>query len=367
MDISANSFRHQLERDWLGARNGFRIAGGSISGDRLALMSELRLNQDFSNHLAFGLSWKQDDFYANKPNPLPQLALKFYPVEGSNLGVAALGTAAHDKRQADLGYAVFLGREPDDYVRFAWTKVDVFYNEKNEFDDSFYREFGETATMDGVKAISDRWLVQFRFERDRPLSLAFDDNAGRFDHKRYDHELTTYFQYSAKYLFGASWRMFDISKSRRETGFSQAQELEYLSAEIFWVTQFQAPYELTLGMRHDEFDERLINRVVPAESYGYRLRTTQGYASLRHEYKAQQAWDLGLYAGWSEQERDFRGVIPEGEVEENSEGLEAKLRTSWSYHSLDQQSALRISVALDLDDAANDLADGGGIYYQTRF
>lgn len=140
LDINAASFRRALELDWLAASQGFRMAGGSISSNRLYLNSELRLHEAFSRHLIFGLSWEQDDFYADRPTGLPQLAVNVYPVENSEFGMAVIGTAAHDKRQADLGYALLWGREPDNHIRFSWLKVDAFHNEKNEFDNIVMRK-----------------------------------------------------------------------------------------------------------------------------------------------------------------------------------------------------------------------------------
>ncbi|TNC79946.1 MAG: hypothetical protein C9356_16835 [Oleiphilus sp.] len=367
LDINAASFRRALELDWLAANQGFRMAGGSISSNRLYLNSELRLHEALSRQLIFGLSWEQDDFYADRPTGLPQLAVNVYPVENSEFGMAVIGTAAHDKRQADLGYALLWGREPDNHIRFSWLKVDAFHNEKNEFDNDRYTEAGETLTLEGVTQLTPQWLVEFSFERDRPLSLDFDNGAGRFDHKRYEHHLTLYHRYTEDAFWGLEWRILDIAKSRLDVDDSQAQILEYQSFDMFWVGPCCRSKEMTLGLRYDRFDETRANRVVPDESFDYRLSTTQLYASVHDEFTTHQAWDVGLYAGWSNQDRDYAGSLPEGAVEERAEGLEAKLRGSWEYHSANKNSVIRFSLALNLDDVFNDPGDGGAIYYYSRF
>lgn len=364
LDINAAAFRPALERDWLLADQGFRISGASISSNRLYLNSALRLRQEFSRNLAVGVSWGQDDFYADKPTPLPQLSINVFPLEDTDLGVAVLGTAAHDKRQADLGYAFLWGREPDDQIRFSWVKVDVFHNEKNEFDDSVYTESGETLSLEGNKKLSSRWRVQFKLERDRPLSLSFDEAASCFEHKRYEHQLATYFDYAADAFVGAKWRIFDITKSRMDSGLNQSQILTYHSLDAFWVTACCDAKELTVGLRYDRFEEVRSDRAMPEEGFRYTLNTTQLYGSVHHAYSATQAWDLGMYAGWSRQMREFAEADAR---EAQTEGLEAKLRASWALYSQDKHSALRFSLSLNLDDVFNDPGDGGGVYYQTLF
>lgn len=366
LDLNANSFRRTLDLAWLDVKNGWRMVGGSTSTDRLFLRTDLRMQSELSRHLQVGLSLEQDDFYAKKPLSLPQVSIDVYPLEEHDIGFSILGTAAHDKRQADLGYALTLGRRYEDYVRVSWLKVDTFYNEKNEFDDSRYDNFGETLTLEGQQTLNEHWRLVFDLKKDRPLRWLAEADSREFKHEAGDYSLTGYYARD-EHVFGLRGRLFDIDKSLRETASDVAQTLDYQHLDLFAVTQHDSALESTFGLRYDRFDEILLDDTSPGNSFDFTLHTWQTYTSVYFETTAHQAWDLGLFAGWSDFEKRYTARTTDSPADEFTEQLEAKFRASWQYRSADGRSTLALNLSLNLDDLFNDPGDGGGLYFQTYF
>lgn len=362
LDVNAHSFRRSKDLEWLSVKNGMRMAGGSISTNRLFLDSELRMQSEISEHLSVNINFEQDEFYTNKPLTRPEISVDYYPLQDLDIGISILATAAHDKRQADLGYALTWGRLPNNFIRFSWLKVDNFYNDKNDFDDSFYEEFAEIVELKGVKSLTDKWLVQFTLKQSSPLVFISDSETSRFEHESHDYEVATYYHYAGDAFVGTKWRYFEIEKSLSETDSDRLQEIAYYSGDAFWVKNYDE-YELTLGARYDLIDEDLVDKMVTEDSFDFSLETAQVYASLYHEYTVHQAWDFGLYAGHSDRERIYNG----GDEDEIRSEMESKFRGSWQYQSADKKSALRFSLTLNLDNLISDPGDGGGIYYRTEF
>jgi hypothetical protein len=366
LDINANSPRKSLDLEWVDVLNGWRMAGGSTSTDRLFLESELRLYRELSSLAQVSLSMQQNDFYADKPFSLPQISIDLYPLDEHDIGFSIIGTAAHDKRQADLGYAFTLGRKTGNYVRASWLKVDTFYNEKNEFDDSYYDNHGETLALEGKQTVGDSWVFEFDLKRDRPLRWVSDAMNTQFDYESQAYALNIYYIRSGGF-YGVNLEGFNIDKSLIQMASSERQELRYKSAELFFVNKTTPNYETTFGLRYDEFNESLSDEVLAENSFRFDLSTWQAYSSVYHEYTENQAWDIGIFAAWSALDRMFLSPSVANSADESSQRIEAKLRGSWQLLSTDRKSTLAFNLSLNLDNLLSDPGDGGGIYFQTRF
>lgn len=365
LDINAHQFRKSLNLQWLETLNGWRATGGSVSTDRLFLYNELRLYKQLFNNVAFGMRYEQENFYARKPTPLPLIFIDVYPQPDQDIGVSIIGTPAYDKRQSDMGFAITLGRLPANYSRLSWLKVDKYYNEKNEFDDSYYEKFAESWMLEGTYKSGQQWVLHYDFRKETPLTFIADNLTSRFRHQSYDYKLEVVRHLSNQRLTGIKLRSLNSDRYLQETSSNQGQKLDYQMLDIYWLdSKFDGNGELTLGFRFDTFKERLRDYQLSGNSYDFELTTWQPYASLFNNYSANQAWDLGLYLGWSDRYKQFKSS---SDYEFNDEGIQAKLRTSWQYHSIDKTSVLVITMTFNLDDLVNDPGDGGGIYLQSRF
>jgi hypothetical protein len=365
LDINAHQFRKYLDLAWLSTRNGWRATGGSVSNDRLFYHMELRLQKDISRSLSFGMELNQENFYAKAPQPLPLIFADVYPSSLNGIGISFIGTPAYDKRQADIGYAITFGRRPTNYTRFSWLKIDTLYNDKNEFDNSFYERYGETWKLEGMYQLDHNWNIYFDFSKDTPLNFIFDNQTSRFQHESYDHKLKLIHHISRNSFTGINIRTMNVDKQLQETTNDNRQQLDYYMLDIYWTdTSYQSNKELTLGFRYDIFKENLADIIDQNNSYKFELNTWQAYSSLNHTYSTHQAWDLGLYLAWSERSRQYN---TNSINEYDDSGIQAKLRTSWQYHSIDKTSVLLFSMSFNLDDLIDDPGDGGGIYFQSSF
>jgi hypothetical protein len=364
LDINGNAFRKSLDVTWLDTLSGWRMGGGSTATDYLFLQTHLKLNHQLSETFYFGLDLKQDDFYTSNPLEPPLLFADVYPFKSVDIGISFLGTAMVDKRESDLGFAITLGRRPNDYVRFSWLSVDHYYNEKNGLDDSYYMEPAEKIMLEGLYDIGTHWEVYFDLEKRTPGDYVFDDQVSRFSSEFYNYQLSVFYHFGQHQFTGVNLRAMNVRKSLQETASSEAQEVDYQMIDMYWVNGVNQDYELTVGLRYDDFHEDYRDLQNQANGYDFQLWTAQAYSALYHSYSIHQAWDLGLYAGWSERSKTFQTSSNSDDL---NEGVQAKLRGSWEYHSADKNSRLVFSFSLNLDDLIDDPTDGGGIYFQSQF
>jgi hypothetical protein len=364
VDINAGAFRKSLNLEWLDTLSGWRMGGGSTSTDYLFLQTHLKLHHQLSEKFYFGLDLEQDDFYTRKPLEAPLLFADVYPFASSDIGFSFLGTAAVDKRQSDLGFALTIGRRPRNYVRLSWLSVDHYFNEKNPIDDAYYQQSAERMVLQGSYNVTDHWDVHFDLEKETPSEFVFDDQISRFNNESYNYRLSIIYHFNRNQFAGADVRAMNVEKSLLEATGDEAQEVDYHLADIYWVNGVGGDYELTAGLRYDDFTEEFRDQLNQANSYNFQLWTLQAYSTLCHDYSTHQAWDLGLYVGWSERDKIY---VVAGNPNEMNEGIQAKLRTSWEYHSADKRSRLLLSFSLNLDDLIDDPTDGGGMYFQTLF
>ena len=149
LDYKAYEFRKSTRGEWHTVENGWRMAGGSLSADIAFVDSEIRLQKDLSDTLSVRLQHEHDVYFARKPIKDPLLDIAIRPWD-KDLELSFLGTAAFDKRQSDLGFAVTLGKRKANYLRFSWLSVAHYYNQKNLFDSSYYEKKPRTLSLEST-------------------------------------------------------------------------------------------------------------------------------------------------------------------------------------------------------------------------
>ena len=370
LDINAHQFRKSLDMIWSNTLNGWRTAGGSVSTDRLFLQNELRLQRHLSRVLSFGMELEQENFYTKKPMPLPLFFADIYPHPTQDIGISVIGSPAYDKRQGDFGYAITFGRRPTQYSRFSWLMVDKFYNDKNEFDDSYYEKYSRTLRLEGVSRLKQGWDIYYDLKKESPMDFIFDNQTSRFQHESYDYKVNLIYHLSTKRFAGVNVRTLNVDKHLQESTSDEGQKIDSHMLDIYWVDTVSMNSgslgngELTAGFRYDAFTERLRDYITQSNSYDFELTTWQAYSLLHQSYTLHQAWELGLYLAWSERSRQY---LVSSSNEFDDSGIQAKLKTSWQYHSIDKSSVLLISMTFNLDDLIDDPGDGGGVYFQSLF
>jgi len=364
LDINAHGFRKSLDLEWREQLNGWRMGGGSTSTDRAFIRTDLRLYHELSEALMVSLDWDQDEFYAPKPTPAPIAAVHVYPFDQTDIGLAIQGEPDLDKRQSDFGYALIFGRQPHNFVKVTLVEIDKFWNSKNSLDNSFYRRPGELISIEGSYDLNERWQIDFELEQDQPLDFVFTDQISSFQYEAEDYQTRLIFRQTEELIYGLNLRSLRVNKNLTQTQSDQSQQIEYRSFDLYRISQFDPENELTLGARFDDIEDQVADAIDPAASYRFDLNTRQVYATWYHSYSTHQAWDLGLYIGYSDRRKTFAVA---NSVQFDQSSVQGKLRTSWQYQSADKSAVLVISISLNLDDLADDPGDGGGLYFQKRF
>ncbi len=135
LDIKSYQFNKLREEEWYESSGGWRLTGGSIGLDLLYSQLEVRLPHSISEETTVIFLAKQQEFYEIKPFRY-QVEVEWRPYDLASFSL--LGMPEYDKRKADQGASVTLGKRPWNYLRFQKSFQDLYYNEKNFYDNSYY-------------------------------------------------------------------------------------------------------------------------------------------------------------------------------------------------------------------------------------
>ena len=218
--------------------------------------------------------------------------------------------------------------------------------------------------VEGDYWFSEQLRGRFSWQQSKPLTLLNSDQSLTFQHQSKQLNLTLDYHYQTDSLFGVRYYGFEVDKALQEILQDRSQVIGFDSIDVYWTRFLATGNELTLGSQFDEFDNQLRDVISPAEQYDYTFSTWQVYGTFYHNYSANAAWDLGLYIGDTKVVRDY---LQPGKIDFESTSIEAKLRTSWEYHSTDRKGRVIVHLGINLDDPVDDPGDGGGISYQVVF
>ncbi len=371
LDIKASSYRKSLEYDWFDSTSGWRLNIASLDSDLAFTQTEIKLQKTLSEYVNIRLDVAQEVFYADKEFPLPTIEAEVYPWAG-DLGFSAIGTPAYGKREMDLGFAVIWGKRPWNYTRFEFLDVDRLYNEKNEFDNTFYSKGPTAMKLEGAYDFgrqlatqsAKRYKLRFAISQNTPLELIDPDNNGTFKHKANDYYLLFDYQPTADSVIGITINGFTLRKSNVQNGESLQQATDYLSVDVYWVTGMHQLYEFRVGTQYDHLGNDLRDFIDSNNDLDYSTETIQLYSTVYHPFTEHMAWDIGLYLGHVKEQEDF---LFDNSRDRLKDGIAAKLRFGFEYSSADGASSLQFNVSLNLDDPINDPGDGGSITFQSVF
>ena len=363
LDIKAHRYRKSLEYSWFDSTSGWRLNIASLDSDLAFVQAELKLQKELSDYVNIRLQVEQEVFYADKDVPLPTVEAEIYPWAG-NIGFSLLGTPAYEKREMDLGVAVIWGRRPWNYIRFEYLDVDRLYNEKNVTDNTFYSVEPTAMKLEGAYQFDEHYKLRFTVSRDKPLELIDPDNNGVFKHEASDYFLLFDYQPVPDSVIGMTITGFTLDKSSSQTGQDQQQATDYISADVYWVKGMNKLYELRLGTQYDHISNDIRDFISSSNDLDYSMKTLQVYTTAYHPFNEHMAWDLGLYVGQVEQQKNY---LQDNDRDTLNDGLEAKLRMGFEYSSSDGHSSLQFNISLNLDDPVNDPGDGGAISFQSVF
>jgi hypothetical protein len=362
LDIKAYQPRKSHDYLWYDAINGARIFGGSLDHDRFYLLGDYKFQSDLSEYVTARVTAEREVFYAIKPFPLPVMEVQVFPW-AKNLGVSLLGTAAYDKRQADMGAALSWGRQPWNITRLTWLKVDALYNRKNDFDESYYTENPTTTQLEGAYLIRSQHIIRYSIARDSPLELITPERQGTFKQKGYRYDLLYDYKLNRKQLAGIRVRGFKEEKSSHETSLQQDQNTTYTTVDVYWA-DLDMDYERRLGMQVDSLTNQFNDYLNVDDSLEYSLDTIQLYGTQRFPFGPHMGWDFGVHLAWVMEEKLF---TPPARADEQNDSFQGKFRTGFEYFSSDRKSSLQINLSMELDNLFDSPLNGGNASFQKVF
>lgn len=362
LDIKAYQPRKSLDYQWYDSTNAARLYGGSLDQDRLYLLSGLKFQSDLSNFVTTRIHTEQEDFLAIEPYPLPQLEIEVFPM-GNDLGFSLLGTAAYDKRQADLGGAVTWGRQPWNYTRLAWLKVDAMYNRKNDFDQSYYSTDPTTTLLQGAYAVSGKHRIRYNLAWDSASTLKTPQTQGMFQQNGYRYHFLYDHQFDSRHIVGTTIHGFGKHKAVDQTAQHQTQDAVFTSVDIYWAN-LDHQWEQRLGLQYDRINNGFYDYLVANNSIDYSLKTIQLYGTQHLPFGDHMAWDFGVHLGWAMENKIYSTV---NNTNEDNNSFQGKFRTGFEYHSLDRKSALILNFSLELDNLFQSPLNGGSASFQKVF
>lgn len=360
LDINYVQFTEALNEQWYQVENGIRLSDHSLSHDLLYTNTEIKLFNELSEFVNVRLNYQQEIFYSDKDILAPQLEVEIKPSSKHNFSFSIIGTAEYEKEKSDIGFALTFGEVTSNFFRISDIEVNYFYNEKNHTQ-ALFLKYQHVITIETAYQISPFLKFRFMLSDFTPMEFVYNDQISLFEHKGYEYDGFIKYQFNKNNHFKLSLKGFETDKSLTGTT-DQSQQLKYDSIDLKWLTHQQQPYQLTFGLRDDDFTNEIISVIDSSTIHYYLLTTRQIYSTISHSYAPQKSWELGLYIGLTKEPYDFNDPI-----RDFSQIYESKFAATWIYQSSDKTSSIFLHSSWDLDGNINDPWDGGGITFQSTF
>jgi len=367
LDIKSYHFNKLKEEKWHESGEGWRVNGGSLGLDLLYTNLEARLQNSISEEISVIFTTKQEEFYEIKPfNYLVEVEWRVYDW----IAFSLLGMPEYDKRNADQGASITLGKKPWNFLRFSQLLQDLHYNEKNFYDSSYYSSHPIESVLEGA-FLWKNWRTRLNLFNDKEFRKIYPNEGLIFSHKGKDYSALLDYHYGKNQLIGFSSRYFDILKIRQkplsnEIGSpdNREQQLLYDSIDFYWLHQLNSNFHWTIGFREDRFRNFFRQLDLAKDSYDFNLWTFQCYGILRHQTEMERFWEYAIYVGDTDKGINY---ITEDNEDKKRRKTESKLRVSWEFQNLKNGSSLMLTTSWNMDNFFNDFWDGGNIQYQKTF
>ncbi len=367
LDIKSFQFHKLKEDEWYESEGGWRLTGGSLGMDLLFNDLEIRLPYKLGEEVTVFFKARQEEFYEIKPfRYLVEVEWRAIEI----IGISFLGMPEYDKRKADQGGSISVGKSPSNYIRFQKLLQDLYYNEKNFYDTSYYSPHPVENNLEGAFSWK-KWRGRFILVQDSPFRQVFPKQELTVEYESKDNTATLDYHFGEQQIAGLNWRSFDIKKSRITKNNSEysstdnrEQQLQYFSADLYWLYPLNSEFHGTIGVREDLFQNLFRQLDVPYDDYNFHLWTLQLYGILRHKTSMDRFLEYAIYAADTEKVTNY---ISDARIDKVSNNPELKLRLSWDFQDSNNQSTLMFTTSWNLDNFFKDFWDGGNISYQKTF
>ena len=368
LDLNEYQFHKLQEERWYESQNGWRTSGGSISMDLLYHFLEIKFRKNLRSWISTGFHLKQEEFFKITP---PRFLVDVEIRPKTWLGVAFLGMQEHDKRHADQGLGLTFGQRPWNFVYLQELSHDLYYNEKNFHDNSYYLSNPVEQTFETAWN-HESWKFRTRAIIDKKFRQYFPTKGMSFEYEGREHQGVLDYHFEEESLTGMSWRFFEHQK-KREASISELdednrrQKVKYTSWDYYWLQPLNSIWHGTIGIREDRIENSLIQIGEVKDSSNFHLWTLQLYGTLIHRVNPDSAWEYGLYLGDTEKGTDYISLLNEDSLVRKYESC---LKISWVMMDDSHDSELMFTSTWNLDEIDTNFTtiwDGGHISYQQVF
>ena len=368
LDFKEYQFHKLQEERWYESQNGWRTSGGSISVDLLYHYLEVKFRKHLRPWISTGFQLKQEEFFKITPARF-QVDVELRPQPW--MGITLLGMQEYDKRHADQGLGLTLGQRPWNFIYIQQLSHDLYYNEKNFYDDSYYLLNPVAQTIEAGWNF-DQWKFRTHITRDFRFHQYFPIKAMNFEYEGREHDGVLDYHFGERSLTGISWRYFEHHKKREASLSSmdednRQQRMIYRSWDYYWLHPLDTVWHGTLGLREDRIENMLVQFGDDNGSSNFHLWTFQLYGILIQRNQPDSAWEYGLYLGDTEKATDY---LSSSNTDRHVRKYESSLRISWVMNDMAHDAELMFTSTWNLDDKALNfvtLWDGGHISYQQIF
>ena len=367
LDIKSYQFHKLKEDEWYESQGGWRLTGGSMGMDLLFTDLEVLLPHQLGDKATVYFKARQEEFYEIKPFRY-LVEVEWRAIE--QIGLSFLGMPEYDKRKADQGASITLGNRPWNYLKFQQLLQDLYYNEKNFYDTSYYSPHPVENNIEGSFSWK-KWRGRFIYFQDVPFKKVLPKKDQTILYQSKDNSAILDYHFSEQQIAGLSWRSFDIQKRRETKNPSETsspdnreQQLLYSSADLYWLYPLNSEFHGTIGLREDRFKNLFRQLDVPFDDYNFHLWTLQLYGIIRHKTSIDRFFEYALYAGDTDKVTNY---LSADRVDKERRNHELKLRISLDLQDSSNQSALMFTTSWNLDNFFKDFWDGGNISYQKTF
>ena len=367
LDIKSYQFHKLKEDEWFESQGGWRLTGGSMGMDLLFTNLELRLPHRLGEKATVYFKARQEEFYEIKPFRY-LVEVEWRAIE--LIGLSFLGMPEYDKRNADQGGSISLGERPWNYIRFQKLLQDLYYNEKNFYDTSYYSPYPVENNIEGSFSWKN-WRGRFIYFQDAPFKQFFPKQDLTISYESKDNTAIMDYHFGEKKIAGLSWRNFEIHKRRETKNSSETsspnnreQQLLYSSTDLYWLYPLNSEFHGTFGLREDRFKNLFRQLDFPFDDYNYHLWTLQLYSIVRHKTSIDRFFEYAIYAGDTDKVTNY---LSNERMDKISRKPELKLRVSLDFQDSSNQSALMFTTTWNLDNFFKEFWDGGNISYQKTF
>ena len=363
LDLQEYRFRKLQEKKWQESLIGLRASGGSLGLDLLYTEFDLKYWDPISTNVELGLHAKQKEWFEIQPlRYLIEMQLGFL----KPLYISLVGMPEYDKRQVDQGIAITWGRRTQNYLRFQHLAQNLYYNEKNLYDQSYYDPHPIEELWEGAWEYHS-WKFRFSSRKTSPSTLIFPEEGLRFSQDDQEQNAVLNFYYGEGKL--ASFTVEQLEIQRKQTTDNptnlkknRAQTIQYFGSDLYWLHPVNLNYHGTIGIRFDTFTNEFREAHGTLKSQNFLLQTFQLYGIILQTEYLDHAWEYGLYIGNSLKRVNY---LEPKKTDLDHPSFEAAFRLS--YELKGENSALMGSSTWNLDALLQDFWDGGHISYQRTF